>query len=49
MISFKHNRAMFFNSHIHHTDLQALGESSPRYTLGILFFELKNSYDTICA
>tara|TARA_R100000030_G_scaffold38625_1_gene28924 strand:+ start:154 stop:630 length:477 start_codon:yes stop_codon:yes gene_type:complete len=36
-IGFKINRAMFFNSHIHHTDLQALGESSPRYTLGIFY------------
>tara|TARA_R100001460_G_C3460658_1_gene165910 strand:+ start:61 stop:537 length:477 start_codon:yes stop_codon:yes gene_type:complete len=36
-IGFKINRAMFFNSHIQHTDLQALGESSPRYTLGIFY------------
>tara|TARA_E500000318_G_C3417064_1_gene155820 strand:+ start:55 stop:531 length:477 start_codon:yes stop_codon:yes gene_type:complete len=36
-IGFKVNRAMFFNSHITHTDLQALGESSPRYTLGIFY------------
>tara|TARA_B100000035_G_scaffold128817_1_gene109488 strand:+ start:1437 stop:1913 length:477 start_codon:yes stop_codon:yes gene_type:complete len=36
-IGFKENRAMFFDSHIYHTDLQALGESSPRYTLGIFY------------
>jgi hypothetical protein len=36
-IGFKINRAMFFNSHILHTDLQALGESSPRYSLGIFY------------
>jgi hypothetical protein len=36
-IGFKENRAMFFNSHIYHTDLQALGESSPRYTLNIFY------------
>jgi len=36
-IGFKINRAIFFDSHITHTDLQALGESSPRYTLGIFY------------
>ncbi len=36
-IGFKENRAMFFNSHIVHTDLQALGESSPRYSLNIFY------------
>jgi len=36
-IGFKENRAVFFNSEIFHTDLQALGESSPRYSLNIFY------------
>lgn len=36
-IGFKQNRAIFFDSHIYHTDLQALGESSPRYSLNIFY------------
>ena len=36
-IGFKENRALFFDSHIYHTDLQALGESSPRYSLNIFY------------
>jgi|TARA_E500000178_G_C16524289_1_gene531481 hypothetical protein len=36
-IGFKENRALFFDSHIVHTDLQALGESSPRYSLNIFY------------
>jgi hypothetical protein len=36
-IGFKENRALFFNSHILHTDLQALGESCPRYSLSIFY------------
>ena len=38
-IGFKENRALFFDSHIFHTDLQALGESSPRYSLNIFYEE----------
>ena len=39
-IGFVENRALFFNcSKILHSDLQALGESSPRYTLNIFFRE----------
>ena len=36
-IGFKENRAIFFNSKIYHTDLQALGKSSPRYSLNIFY------------
>jgi len=36
-IGFKENRALFFNSCIYHSDLQSLGESSPRYTLNIFY------------
>tara|TARA_R100001163_G_C5017652_1_gene161446 strand:- start:337 stop:828 length:492 start_codon:yes stop_codon:yes gene_type:complete len=38
-IGFVENRALFFDSHIFHTDLQALGDSSPRYTLNIFYEE----------
>lgn len=38
-IGFVENRALFFDSHIFHTDLQALGESSPRYSLNIFYEE----------
>jgi|TARA_B100000073_G_scaffold242771_1_gene203668 hypothetical protein len=38
MISFKHNRAMFFNGRdVYHSDLQAFGESSFRYTINIFY------------
>ena len=41
-IGFAENRAIFFNAgRIMHTDLQALGESSPRYTLNV-FYEGKH-------
>ena len=44
-IGFVENRALFFNgSKIWHTDLQGLGESSPRYTLNI-FYRQKVSKD----
>jgi len=37
-IGFEENRAIFFNAGIIlHTDLQALGESSPRYSLNIFY------------
>jgi len=37
-VGFEENRALFFNAgKIFHTDLQALGESSPRYTLNICY------------
>ena len=37
-IGFAENRAIFFNAgRIWHTDLQALGESSPRYSLNIFY------------
>jgi len=37
-VGFEENRALFFNAgKIFHTDLQALGESSPRYTLNIAY------------
>ena len=37
-VGFKENRAMFFNGkEIYHSDLQALGESTPRYTLNIFY------------
>jgi len=36
-VGFKVNRAIFFNSFISHSDLQSLGESSPRYTLNIFY------------
>ena len=36
-IGFRENRALFFNSNIYHTDLQALGESSPRYSLNVFY------------
>tara|TARA_R100001143_G_C3298205_1_gene104377 strand:- start:118 stop:675 length:558 start_codon:yes stop_codon:yes gene_type:complete len=43
-IGFEENRTIFFNAgRIMHTDLQALGESSPRYTLNV-FYEGK--YET---
>tara|TARA_R110002167_G_scaffold119004_2_gene295887 strand:+ start:459 stop:989 length:531 start_codon:yes stop_codon:yes gene_type:complete len=39
-VGFIENRALFFNgSKVYHTDLQALGESSPRYTLNIFYKE----------
>ena len=44
-VGFVENRALFFNgSKIWHTDLQGLGESSPRYTLNI-FYKQKTSMD----
>ena len=44
-VGFVENRALFFNgSKIWHTDLQGLGESSPRYTLNI-FYRQKISKD----
>lgn len=37
-IGFVENRALFFDGHNNvHTDLQALGESSPRHTLNIFY------------
>jgi len=36
-IGFKENRIIFFDSKIFHTDLQALGESSLRYSLNIFY------------
>ena len=37
-IGFSENRSIFFNAgRIFHTDLQALGESSPRYSLNIFY------------
>jgi len=37
-IGFAENRAIFFNAgRIYHTDLQALGESSPRYSLNVFY------------
>lgn len=36
-VGFKENRVLFFDSKIFHTNLQALGESSPRYTLNIFY------------
>lgn len=37
-VGFVENRAIFFNGeNVLHTDLQALGESSPRYTLNIFY------------
>ena len=36
-VGFKENRVIFFNSFIPHSDLQSLGESSPRYTLNIFY------------
>jgi hypothetical protein len=37
-IGFVKNRALFFDGHNNvHTDLQALGKSSPRYTLNIFY------------
>ncbi len=42
-IGFEENRALFFNAgRMWHTDLQALGESTPRYSLNI-FFKWKRS------
>jgi hypothetical protein len=40
-VGFEENKALFFNAgKIFHTDLQALGESSPRYTLNIGYEEI---------
>ena len=36
-VGFKVNRVIFFKSFISHSDLQSLGESSPRYTLNIFY------------
>jgi hypothetical protein len=36
-VGFEKNRVLFFDSNIRHTNLQALGESSPRYTLNIFY------------
>ena len=36
-IGFKENRIIFYNSLIFHSDLQSLGESSPRYSLNIFY------------
>tara|TARA_B100001093_G_scaffold414927_1_gene405181 strand:+ start:339 stop:824 length:486 start_codon:yes stop_codon:yes gene_type:complete len=36
-VGFKENRIIFYNSFIYHSDLQSLGESSPRYTLNIFY------------
>jgi len=36
-VGFKKNRVLFFDSNIRHTNLQALGESSPRYTLNMFY------------
>ena len=37
-IGFEENRALFFNAgRMWHTDLQALGESTPRYSLNIFY------------
>ena len=37
-IGFAENRAIFFNAgRMYHTDLQALGESSPRYSLNVFY------------
>jgi hypothetical protein len=36
-VGFKENRIIFYNSLIFHSDLQSLGESSPRYTLNIFY------------
>ncbi len=37
-VGFQENRALLFNSgKIYHTDLQALGQSSPRYSLNIFY------------
>jgi len=37
-VGFKENIAMFFNGkEMYHSDFQALGESSPRYTLNIFY------------
>jgi|TARA_R100001530_G_scaffold28028_1_gene22275 hypothetical protein len=39
-VGFVHNRAIFFKGDsTYHADLQALGESSPRYTLSIFYKE----------
>jgi len=38
-VGFKENRIIFYNSLIFHSDLQSLGESSPRYTLNIFYKE----------
>ena len=39
-VGFVENRALFFNGRdVYHTDLQALGPSSPRYSLTIFYVE----------
>jgi len=42
-IGFKENRALFFNPRTHHTDLQALGPSSFRWSLNIFYNESHRS------
>jgi hypothetical protein len=38
LVGFKHNRALFFNGRdVLHSDLQAFGESSFRYTINIFY------------
>tara|TARA_Y100000004_G_C8874196_1_gene394654 strand:+ start:114 stop:599 length:486 start_codon:yes stop_codon:yes gene_type:complete len=36
-VGFKENRALFYSSRVFHTDLQALGPSSSRYSMNIFY------------